>query len=111
MSEIKLIGNGHLIPLQYAWELTPARLREAKREHDWAFADLEDDADCEHQFFWYRGWLYILDDFMRVERRTAPEWMQEFDAYTNDSFFSGVVIKYVDQDFDGDCVKAWTFIS
>ena len=26
----------------------------------------------------------------------APEWMQEWDGYNSDSFFSGVLIKYVD---------------
>ena len=63
-------------------------------------------ADFTRQYFVHYGTRYYLDDFMRVEQN-APDYMQEFDGYTNDSYFSGVVVKWGEEDF----IKAFTFIS
>lgn len=42
-------------------------------------------------YFRYKGWTYLLDDFMR-----CPDTLQGWDGYHGDSFFSGIVVKYVD---------------
>jgi hypothetical protein len=58
--------------------------------YDW----LDDDAKTDGWIHYKNHW-YHVSDFMRVSPR-APEWMQEWDGYNSDSFFSGVLIKYVD---------------
>ena len=69
----------------------------------------KDDDDLE-EYFMYRGRKYYLSEFMRIDRY-APEYMKEFDGYTNDSFFSGVVVK-IGEHPDGDTgIKAFLFIS
>lgn len=56
--------------------------------------------------FRYRGHRYYLDEFMCIESY-MPDYMQEFDGYLTDSYFSGVAIKLTDD----DTVKAFLFIS
>jgi hypothetical protein len=58
--------------------------------------------------FNYRNKRYfLLDEFMCVDPH-APDWMKEFHGYTNDTFFSGVLVKL---DSENETVKAFTFIS
>jgi hypothetical protein len=60
------------------------------------------------EYFRYANNRYYIKDFMHINN-TAPKWMQEFNGYCNDSFFSGVVIKY-EYGLDYDTIKAFTFI-
>jgi hypothetical protein len=48
-----------------------------------------------------------MDDFMYMPKN-ASTWLQGFDGYLTDSFFSGIVTKY---DPDEDRVQVYTFIS
>ena len=61
----------------------------------------------EHNFFRYRDWIYSLDDFMVIDKQ-APKEFQNWDGYSSDSFFSGILIKYCD---DGEFYKVATYIS
>ena len=58
--------------------------------YDW----LDDDAKADGWIHYKNHW-YHISDFMRVEP-SAPDWMQEWDGYQSDSYFSGVVIKFGD---------------
>lgn len=51
-----------------------------------------DESEKDDGWIHYRAAWYHVSDFMRVESH-APGWLREWDGYTNDSFFSGVVIK------------------
>jgi hypothetical protein len=67
-----------------------------RKEFDYWDGQCETDA----QFFRYKGNVYDLGEFMRIEQPTAPHpqrpgW-EKFDGYSSDSFFSGVLVKYVD---------------
>ena len=55
-----------------------------------------DDAQANASFVRYRGWVYDLGEFMRT-----PDDLKPFDGYASDSFFSGVLCRFVD---DGDSV-------
>lgn len=57
------------------------------------YQDVEEKDDLV--FFIYRNWCYRLDDFMRVERN---EELKDWHGYSSDTFFSGVLIKYLDQE-------------
>lgn len=49
-----------------------------------------EEEQSEHQFFRYRGWTYDLGEFMR-----APEELKPWHGYHGDSYFSGILVKYV----------------
>ena len=63
-------------------------------------------------FFRYKGRVYDLGEFMRIDRTIAPhpqrpKW-ENFDGYSSDSFFSGLLVKYC-QGFDSVIVARFTF--
>ncbi len=100
---VEIIGNGHVRELLDAYQIQDLGLEVP----DWI-----DDLDYGYQFFVYKGDVYCMADFMRIEKN-APEWMKEYDGYSNDSFFSGVVVKYAKiEDSYGDMgIKVYTFIA
>jgi hypothetical protein len=54
----------------------------------------------EGSFFRYKGAVYDLGEFMRIDKGAAPDpqrpnW-ENFDGYRSDSFFSGVLVKFCD---------------
>jgi hypothetical protein len=53
----------------------------------------DEDFDC-HSFFRYKGQVYDLNEFMR----TGPGEIHDagWQGYASDSYFSGTIIKYVD---------------
>jgi hypothetical protein len=50
-------------------------------------------------FVRYQDVVYGLDEFMRVEDGEGP--LAGWDGYKSESYFSGVLIKYAGDDFDG----------
>jgi hypothetical protein len=68
-------------------------------------------ADYTRQYFIHYGTRHYLDEFINIHNSfynpNPPDYMLEFDGYINDTFFSGVVVKLLD---DETC-KAFTFIS
>jgi len=87
---IEIYGNGHAIETFYA---VP----------DWKEPS---DMDAEEEAFKYKGEIYFISDFMRIDQH-APAWMKEFDGYRGDSFFSGILLRY---DEDLDSYQAYTWI-
>ena len=55
-------------------------------------------------FFRYKGNVYDIGEFMRCESAELKAWH----GYSSDSFFSGVLIKFVD---DGDSVIVGQYFS
>ena len=54
----------------------------------------EDDFDFQ-AFFVYKGQWYDLGEFMRIpDNSNFTGW----DGYTSDTYFSGILIKFVDED-------------
>ena len=51
-------------------------------------------------FFRYKGNIYDLGEFMRIDKRVAPhpqrEGWEEWDGYASDSFFSGTLVRITD---------------
>jgi hypothetical protein len=68
------------------------------------FIYLKPEERNEDRLVRYRKWVYDTSDMMAVGR---IEPLKGWDCYTNDSFFSGVLFKFVDVDH----VIAGTFIS
>lgn len=64
-------------------------------------------------FFRYRGELYDVGEFQRITTRDTETLQSDFagwDGYTSDSFFSGMVIKFVVDVNDDEAVIVGTYI-
>jgi hypothetical protein len=87
MSAPKIIGNGREIEIQYDFE-----------------------GGEDKSYFVYKGQKYELRDFCAVHNKmwnpNPPQWMLPFDGYLSDTFFSGILIKY---DEENETVKVYTF--
>jgi len=80
--------------------------------HWWDLTDVEraefdyldfDTAQSDASFFRYRGNVYDLGEFSRIDKTVAPhpqrQGWEAWDGYHSDSYFSGILVKYV-QDFE-----------
>jgi len=86
---MKIITNNHFKEILSFFELT-------NKEQD----ELKDNYDTieESSFFRYRGHVYDLNEFMRVNDSLNGQGQEhelyDWDGYHNDSFFSSVLVKY-----------------
>lgn len=94
IGETKVFGNNHLVPITYGFELSEKEKKE--------FNYLEEEELESASFFRYKGNVYNLGEFGRVEKNHP--FFKIFDGFTADTFFSGIAIKIVDEDF----VKVYT---
>lgn len=96
MSDLKVYTNYHRRLLQYRCDVPEDVLAS---DFDWL------DDDTFDGFFEYRDCWYHICDFMRISDN-AP-FPGEWDGYSSDSFFSGILIKLLD---DGEYIVG-TYIS
>jgi hypothetical protein len=96
MSELKVITDNKPRDVLYWWELTD------KERAEFDYLDTEE-RQSEASFVRYKGWVYHLGDFERLPDHApkTPEYetMRKWDGYQSDSFYSGVLVKYV-EDFE-----------
>ena len=93
----KIYGNGHNIQLINGFELTD------KEKSNFDYMDnIEDDFTG----FRYRGNVYSLGDFMRMENNNP--FKNFANGYHSDSYFSGILVKL---DNSGESVKVYRYIS
>lgn len=92
MRELKVTTNNKPRQLIYGWELTDKQ-KAWFGYYDPAFglSDIEDAL-----FFWYKGWLYDLSDFVRTENELKN---MGWDGVMHDTFFSGIVVKFCKDDY------------
>jgi hypothetical protein len=79
---MKIITNNIPRQLIYGYELT----EEEKKDFDYLGEDIDG-----HDFFRYKGNVYDPDEFMRIENNSE---LKNWDGYSSDTYFSGVLIKY-----------------
>lgn len=95
---MKIVGNNKPRQFIYGYELSD------KERADFDYLSPEElDA---RDFVRYKGCIYDTGEFMRVASTVANcqrEGWEKFDGYFSDSFFSGVLIKYIDSD---NCIMA-----
>ena len=90
---MRVITNNHPRPIIDAWDLTPAE----REEFDYLDWPAIDDGRDGASFVRYRGRLYDLGEFERTHYHDEP--VGSWDGIAVDSFFSGVVIRLVDDDY------------
>lgn len=94
MSTLTIRTNNAPRDVVYFWELT------TKEQAEFDYLDTED-AQSSASFFRYKGNVYDLGEFMRCPTSDAsnPQMrdagFHTWDGYSNDSFFSGIVVRYV----------------
>ena len=105
MAAMTIRTNNRERPILCAYELTPAELKE------FDYLPTDSDGDPEGSFFRYKGNVYDLGEFMRIERAVAPhrqrEGWERFDGYATDSYFSGVLVRY-SSDFEAVIVARYS---
>lgn len=96
MSTLTIKTNRHPHDILYWDELT------AKEQREFDYLDTEQ-RQSNASFFRYRSNVYDLGEFMRVSEPMASncqfKGLEQWDGYASDSFFSGILVKYV-QDFE-----------
>lgn len=102
---MKIITNNKPRHLIYGYELT----EEEYRDFDYLGEYGSDEMQME-QFIRYKGELYYLGDFVRIEKPgesrnsfTVIDFngnLKGWDGILTDSYFSGIVIKWADSDFE-----------
>ena len=91
MSDLKIITNNVPRDLMDAWDLTEAE----RAEFDYLNWPAIDRGEDSGTFFRYRGDLYDLGEFMRTGG-SAGDPLADWDGYAGDSFFSGVLVRFVE---------------
>jgi len=86
---MKIITNNHFKEILSFFDLTEKEQNEIKDNYD----TIE-----ESSFFRYRGQVYDLNEFMRVNDSLNGQGQDHvlygWDGYHNESFFSSVLVKY-----------------
>ena len=67
-----------------------------RAQYDWMEPD---DLEFNYGFFKYRGCFYHLSDFMRTSSE-ATGGLDDWEGYAGDSYFSGTVMKFAENDCD-----------
>lgn len=93
--EIRIKTNNVPRDVIDAWELTSDE-REQFNYINW---EAVEDGSSSPQFIRYRGQLYDLGEFMTTSGLPEFNPLRRWDGYHSDSFFSGLVVRYVN-DFE-----------
>lgn len=96
MDDVKVITNNVPRPVIEAYELT-LKEREEFDYLDWEAIDKGEDSAT---FFRYKGELHDLGEFSAdygiLKGSGLPEHLSKWDGYRSDSFFSALVVRYVE---------------
>jgi len=93
MNNVEIITNNQEREILSSWDLSQAELQEI----GWVDAEELDQAS----FFRYRGEVYSLGDFMRINfpLQNLPaegDPFQAWDGYYSDTYFSGILVRYTE---------------
>jgi hypothetical protein len=95
-SQVRVITNHVPRDVVDAWQLTPAE-RQNFHYLDWQAIEAGSDSAS---FFRYKGEIYDLSEFSAdygITRGAGlPDCLSAWDGYLSESFFSAVVVRYVD---------------
>ena len=83
---MQIITNNIPRQLIFGYELTD------KEKTDFNYLD---DIDS-HNFIKYKGFIYDVNEFMSTYNMDS---LKDWDGYSSDSYFSGVLIKFIDSDY------------
>lgn len=87
---MKIITNHVPREVVDAWELTPAE----RSEFDYLDWKAIEQGEASANFVRYKRELYDLGDL----EFPVPEPLRGWDAYVSDTFFSGILVKWIDEE-------------
>jgi hypothetical protein len=93
---MNIITNNQPRPLMYLCDFSESEQAQIRKDFDWMDPS---DLECNYGFFRYRGCIYHLQDFLRVANEATGD-LEGWDGYTSDTFFSGTIIRLVEDDYD-----------
>lgn len=102
-NQITVRSNFHHVPIIYGWQLSDKE----KREFNYysSLSDLH-----EASFFRYKGRVYNIEEFSIFQDKDRPDVFKKWEAFSNDCFRSGLVIRYApNTDFECLQVGEWGF--
>lgn len=114
---INIVTNNVPRDVISGYEMDPKIL---KKEFDIDIEGMNDDQIgdlCSMEFVKFRGVWYDLQDFITTRpgpwNHGLPEEFREWDGYSSDSFFSGILLKYAREDdrIDHERVVLGTYYS
>ena len=88
---IKITTNHVPRDIVYGFELS----EKERQEFDY----YDDEALDTAEFFRYKGQVYDLGDFMRIDGHDDKEFAS-WNGYMSDSFFSGILVKWPRMDYN-----------
>lgn len=89
---VRIVTNNKPRDVIRDYELTAAE----RAEFDYINWPAVEQGTASHSFVRYRGELYDLGEFMHVDYHMLRSTFAKWDGYKPDSFFSGMLIRYVD---------------
>jgi hypothetical protein len=92
---MKITTNNHPREIVDAWELSPAE----RKEFDYIDWEKVEAGEESASFFRYKRQLYDLGEFDRTNTLSSASGLFGWDGFLSDSFFSAIVVKFVD-DFE-----------
>ena len=93
---MNIITNNQPRPLMYLCDFSESEQAQIRKDFDWMDPM---DLECNYGFFKYRGRIFHLGDFMRTPAESISA-LQHWEAYFTDSYFSGTVVRLVEDDCD-----------
>jgi hypothetical protein len=107
---VTIITNHHPRDIIDAWELSPAE-RTQFEYLDWEAIGRGDDSAS---FFRYRGDLFDLGEFSSFwglnRDGGLPAEFAGWDGYISDTYFSGIVVRYVAPEYDAVVVARFAYL-
>jgi hypothetical protein len=97
--KLTIVTNNVPRDIVEAWELTPNE----RKEFDYLDWEAIEAGNDSASFFRYRGEVYDLGEFTAVpsaDRQPMRPFPRPWQAYQSDSYFSGILIQYVADDYD-----------
>lgn len=104
MTELTIKTNNQPRRLMSLYDFSPADQVKVREHFDWMD---QDELETSYSFFKYRGNFYHLSEFM-ILGSAAPSELCSWDGYSSDSYFSGIVIRMVN---DNEDVVVGTYFS
>ena len=93
---MNIITNNQPRDLMHLCDFSTADQEKIREQYDWMNPE---DIEYNYGFFKYRGQFFHLTDFIRTPSESISE-LQHWEGYSTDSYFSGTVVRFVENDCD-----------
>lgn len=96
MTELTIKTNNQPRQLLSLYDFSPADQVKVREHFDWMD---QDELETSYSFFKYRDNFYHLSEFMDLTS-LAPSEFKGWDAYSSDTYFSGIVVRLTNNNED-----------